>query len=232
MTRSRTRSPPSAMSGGSTNGVLHLLALAREIGHRSHDRRLRPDLRAHAPARRPEAGRTLRGQGPVRGGRRRRAGQAPRRGRGCCTATRSPSPAARSARRPTHAVEAEGQEVVRPLSDPLKATGGLVILHGNLAPEGCVVKVAGDERSHHTGPGAGLRAPRRSASPRSKAGGIEARRRRRDPQRGPGGRARHARDAPGDCGPGRRGDRRQGRPAHRRALLRGHARVDGRPRRP
>ncbi|HEY1286378.1 MAG TPA: dihydroxy-acid dehydratase, partial [Solirubrobacterales bacterium] len=48
--------------------------------------------------------------------------------------------------------ETEGQEVVRPLSDPLKPTGGLVILRGNLAPEGCVVKVAGEERRNHTGP--------------------------------------------------------------------------------
>ena len=40
----------------------------------------------------------------------------------------------------------------RPLSDPLKATGGLVILKGNLAPEGCVVKVAGHERMLHRGP--------------------------------------------------------------------------------
>lgn len=38
------------------------------------------------------------------------------------------------------------REVVRPVDDPLKPTGGLVILHGNLAPEGCVVKVAGHER--------------------------------------------------------------------------------------
>jgi dihydroxy-acid dehydratase len=50
------------------------------------------------------------------------------------------------------AVETKGQEVVRPLSDPLKATGGLVILKGNLAPEGCVVKVAGYERTTHRGP--------------------------------------------------------------------------------
>ena len=42
--------------------------------------------------------------------------------------------------------ETAGQEVVRPLSNPLKPTGGLVILEGNLAPEGCVVKVAGHER--------------------------------------------------------------------------------------
>src|SRR5262249_32247395 len=50
------------------------------------------------------------------------------------------------------AVETAGQEVVRPLEKPLKATGGLVILRGNLAPEGCVVKVAGHERLHHRGP--------------------------------------------------------------------------------
>ena len=41
------------------------------------------------------------------------------------------------------AKEAPGQEVVRKLNTPLKPTGGLVILKGNLAPEGCVVKVAG-----------------------------------------------------------------------------------------
>jgi dihydroxy-acid dehydratase len=41
---------------------------------------------------------------------------------------------------------------VRPLSNPLKATGGLVILRGSLAPEGCVVKVAGHDRLHHRGP--------------------------------------------------------------------------------
>jgi len=50
------------------------------------------------------------------------------------------------------ATETPGQVVVRPLSDPLKATGGLVILKGNLAPEGCVVKVAGHERMLHRGP--------------------------------------------------------------------------------
>jgi len=42
--------------------------------------------------------------------------------------------------------------VVRPMSRPLKKTGGLVILKGNLAPEGCVVKVAGHERMIHKGP--------------------------------------------------------------------------------
>ncbi len=48
--------------------------------------------------------------------------------------------------------ETPGQEVVRPLSHPLKPTGGLVILRGNLTPEGCVVKVAGHERMIHRGP--------------------------------------------------------------------------------
>jgi dihydroxy-acid dehydratase len=50
------------------------------------------------------------------------------------------------------ALETAGQEVVRPLSNPLKPSGGLVILKGNLAPEGCVVKVAGHERMIHKGP--------------------------------------------------------------------------------
>jgi dihydroxy-acid dehydratase len=50
------------------------------------------------------------------------------------------------------ASEADGQEVVRPLSDPLKPEGGLAILRGNLAPEGAVVKLAGTERTEQTGP--------------------------------------------------------------------------------
>jgi dihydroxy-acid dehydratase len=52
----------------------------------------------------------------------------------------------------SEATETPGQEVVRPLDDPLKPTGGLVILRGNLAPGGCVVKVAGEERTTHRGP--------------------------------------------------------------------------------
>src|SRR3954454_13424589 len=48
--------------------------------------------------------------------------------------------------------EAKGQEVVRTLDNPLKATGGLAILRGNLAPDGCVVKLAGHERLEHRGP--------------------------------------------------------------------------------
>jgi dihydroxy-acid dehydratase len=48
--------------------------------------------------------------------------------------------------------ETPGQEVVRQLNNPIKPTGGLVILRGNLAPEGCVAKVAGHEMLHHMGP--------------------------------------------------------------------------------
>jgi dihydroxy-acid dehydratase len=48
--------------------------------------------------------------------------------------------------------ETPGQLVVRPVSNPIKKTGGLVILKGNLAPEGCVIKVAGYERTFHRGP--------------------------------------------------------------------------------
>lgn len=50
------------------------------------------------------------------------------------------------------ATETAGQQVLRSLSNPIKPTGGMVILKGNLAPEGCVVKVAGHERMTHRGP--------------------------------------------------------------------------------
>jgi dihydroxy-acid dehydratase len=50
------------------------------------------------------------------------------------------------------AVETAGQQVVRPADQPLSASGGLAVLHGNLAPAGCVLKVAGGARAAHTGP--------------------------------------------------------------------------------
>jgi len=50
------------------------------------------------------------------------------------------------------AEETPGQDVIHPMSDPLKETGGLVILKGNLAPQGAVVKMAGHERLFHRGP--------------------------------------------------------------------------------
>ena len=50
------------------------------------------------------------------------------------------------------AEETAGQEVIRSLEKPIKSRGGIAILHGNLAPDGCVVKLAGHERTHHSGP--------------------------------------------------------------------------------
>ena len=50
------------------------------------------------------------------------------------------------------AVETEGQKVVVPIETPIKEVGGLTILRGSLAPDGCVVKLAGHERLHHLGP--------------------------------------------------------------------------------
>src|SRR4029078_1653917 len=50
------------------------------------------------------------------------------------------------------AIETPNQEVIAPLERPLKQTGGLVILKGNLAPEGCVAKISGHERLSHRGP--------------------------------------------------------------------------------
>ncbi len=50
------------------------------------------------------------------------------------------------------ATETEGQQVVRPIDVPLKPTGGFAILRGNLAPDGCVIKLAGQERTLHRGP--------------------------------------------------------------------------------
>jgi dihydroxy-acid dehydratase len=50
------------------------------------------------------------------------------------------------------AKEADGQVVIRAIDDPIQKTGGLAILRGNLAPEGCVVKLAGHERRRQRGP--------------------------------------------------------------------------------
>ncbi|HJO29456.1 MAG TPA: dihydroxy-acid dehydratase [Acidobacteriota bacterium] len=50
------------------------------------------------------------------------------------------------------AEETVGQEVIRSLEKPIKSRGGIAILHGSLAPDGCVVKLAGHERTHHSGP--------------------------------------------------------------------------------
>jgi dihydroxy-acid dehydratase len=140
-----------AMSGGSTNGVLHLLAVANEAGIEltidDFDRisEATPLLGDLKPGGRFVAKDLYEAGGvPVLAKRLDEAGVLHR---DCNTVTGNTI-----GEEADSAQETPGQEVVRPLSDPLKPTGGLVILRGNLAPEGCVVKVAGEERRKHTGP--------------------------------------------------------------------------------
>jgi len=140
-----------ACSGGSTNGVLHLLALAHEAGvplsiddfDRISERT--PLLCDLHPGGRFVAVDLYRAGGVALVAR--RLLEAGVLHEDAITVTgRTVGEHARDAE------ETPGQEVVRPLSDPLKATGGLAILRGSLAPEGCVVKLAGHERRHHVGP--------------------------------------------------------------------------------
>jgi dihydroxy-acid dehydratase len=140
-----------AATGGSTNGVLHLLAIAYELGIdltidefdriaartpivadiKPGGRFVATDL--HAAGGVALVARELLKAGLVHG-------DAPN------VDGRSLSEVA------TAVVETPGQEVVVPIETPLKPTGGLAILRGNLAPDGCVVKLAGHERLFHTGP--------------------------------------------------------------------------------
>ncbi len=140
-----------AMSGGSTNGVLHLLAVANEAGIEltiddfdriSEKTPLLGDLK---PGGRFVA-KDLYEAGGV-GVLAKRLDEAGVLHRDAITVTGKTIGEEADATQETPA-----QQVVRPLDDPLKPTGGLVILRGNLAPEGCVVKVAGEERRKHTGP--------------------------------------------------------------------------------
>jgi dihydroxy-acid dehydratase len=50
------------------------------------------------------------------------------------------------------AKETPGQQVIKPVDQPIKQSGGLVILKGTLAPEGCVIKVTGIDKKFHRGP--------------------------------------------------------------------------------
>ncbi|HEY8626005.1 MAG TPA: dihydroxy-acid dehydratase [Solirubrobacteraceae bacterium] len=140
-----------ACSGGSTNGVLHLLAIANEMGielsiddfDRISERTpllcdLKPGGRFVAPDL-YEAGGV-----PLVIKRMKDAGVLHER---AITVTGQTVGELADA-----AQETEGQQVVRPLEDPIMDTGGLAILHGNLAPEGCVVKLAGYERRRQSGP--------------------------------------------------------------------------------
>ena len=140
-----------AASGGSTNGVLHLLALAREAGVEleiddfdtiSERTPLLCDLK---PGGRFVALDLYRAGGVALLAQ--RLAQAGLLHEDAPTVTGQTIGEIAAAAR-----ETPGQEVIRPLSNPIKQTGGLAILRGNLAPEGAVMKLAGHERRHHRGP--------------------------------------------------------------------------------
>jgi dihydroxyacid dehydratase/phosphogluconate dehydratase len=106
-----------------------------------------------------------------------------------------PSPAAACSMKPPPRRVPRQQDVVHPVEpQPLKPRGGYSILYGNLAPEGCILKLAGKERAISKALRACSKA-KNKPSPRCRAIGIPSRRRHRDPQRRPGRRSRHARDA-------------------------------------
>jgi dihydroxy-acid dehydratase len=140
-----------ASSGGSTNGVLHLLAIAKEMGIElaiddfdtiSERTPLLGDLKP--------GGRYVAADLYAAGGvavllsRLKDAGLLDT---GAITVTGQTIGELADA-----AEETEGQRVIRPLEDPIQPTGGLAILRGNLAPDGCVVKLAGHERRLQSGP--------------------------------------------------------------------------------
>jgi dihydroxy-acid dehydratase len=140
-----------ATSGGSTNGVLHLLAVAREMGVPleldefeaiSERTPLLCDLQPggqYVATELYEAGGV-----PLVLARLQEAG-----------ILNSDAQTVTGRTIGEHAEEAretEGQRVVRALAEPIKATGGFAILRGNVAPDGCVVKLSGHERRRHVGP--------------------------------------------------------------------------------
>ncbi len=140
-----------ATTGGSTNAVLHLLAVAREAGVKltidDFDRinrkvpllaDLKPGGRFMAADLFAAGGTTLVAKRLLDAG---------------LLHANQPTVTGRTiGAEATDAKETAGQHVLRPLSNPLKPSGGLVILKGNLAPEGCVVKVAGHSMMKFRGP--------------------------------------------------------------------------------
>ncbi|MBI4372249.1 MAG: dihydroxy-acid dehydratase [Candidatus Omnitrophica bacterium] len=139
------------MTGGSTNSVLHLLAVAQEVGVS-----LSIDDFDRVSAKTPLLGDLKPGgrfvatdlyeAGGVRVVMKRMLDAKILNTNALTVTTKTIGEEAATAQ------EKSGQKVIRPLNDPLKPTGGLVILKGNLAPEGCVLKVAGEKRLTFTGP--------------------------------------------------------------------------------
>src|ERR1017187_1530638 len=140
-----------AATGGSTNAVLHLLAIAREAGVA-----LEIDDFQTVSARTPLLA-DLKPSGRFVASDMHRAGGIRLLARRLLNGKHL-NPSAKTVTGLTigaeteSAVETPGQEVIVPLDRPLKATGGLVILKGNLAPEGCVAKISGHERLEQRGP--------------------------------------------------------------------------------
>jgi len=140
-----------ATTGGSTNAVLHLLAVAYEAGIKlsidDFDRinrkvpllaDLKPGGRFAAADLYAAGGTTLVAKRLLDAG---------------LLHANQPTVTGRTiGEEAKDAVETFGQQVLRPLTNPIKATGGMVILKGNLAPEGCVVKVAGHSMMQFRGP--------------------------------------------------------------------------------
>jgi dihydroxy-acid dehydratase len=140
-----------ATSGGSTNGVLHLLAVAHELGVPlaidefdaiSERTPLLCDLQPGGSY----VATDLYAAGGVPLVLKRLVDAGLLNGEAMTVTGQTIGEVAAQAR------EADGQRVVRPLHESLKPTGGFAILRGNVAPDGCVVKLAGHERREHTGP--------------------------------------------------------------------------------
>ncbi|MHB1467992.1 MAG: dihydroxy-acid dehydratase [Solirubrobacteraceae bacterium] len=140
-----------ATSGGSTNGVLHLLAVASEAGiDLTIDEFDAISQRTPLLCDLQPGGRYVATDLYAAGGVPlvlKRLSEAGLLNEGALTVT-----GRTIGQHAAEAAETDGQVVVRPLAAPIKPTGGFAILRGNVAPDGCVVKLAGHERRLHTGP--------------------------------------------------------------------------------
>ena len=140
-----------AATGGSTNAVLHLLAIAREAGVELDIEDFQT-VSARTPllADLKPSGRFVASDMHRAGGIRLLAKRLVN-GKYLHTSAKTVTGQTIGVESES-AIETPGQEVIVALEKPLKATGGLVILKGNLAPEGCVAKISGHERLEHRGP--------------------------------------------------------------------------------
>ena len=195
--------------------------------HQARARGLRLDCRTHPDRRRPEAGRPLRGDGHVRGGRRcpRRA-RARRSGRCARRRARRRRPDARRGRRRRPRDTGPGRR--RPVADPAQADRRPRDPARLARARRLGRQARGSRAPVPQRPRAGVRV--RGRLLRGSEGAFDqAGRRGGHPLRGPGRRPRHARDAARHRRARRRGPRRRGRADHRRPLLRRDPRPDGRP---